>query len=75
MTYRVTRVGRTESGWLCVEVATDGHQNDFLFPDTDDLDTVRRVIRDWFATHEAHGDHRGDNIVAELIDHELLGAL
>ena len=69
----VTRVGRTESGWLAVEVDFGDHQNDFLFPDTEDSEVIYRVIRDWHEHHEASGDQRGNNIVIELPGHHLLG--
>jgi len=72
---QVTRVGRTGEGWLAAEVDFGDHQNDFLFPDTDDVETVKRVIRDWYATHERTGDERGNYIVTEISDHELLGEL
>ena len=71
----VTHVGRTTSNWLVVEVDFGTHQNDFLFPDTNDPETIYRVIRDWHENHEATGDQRGNNIVEEFPDHELLGEI
>ena len=73
----VTRVGRTNLGWLAVEVDFGDHYNDFLFPDTEDRDVIRYTILNWRERHpELVGDHHGaNNIVTELLDHELLGEL
>lgn len=72
MSPNVTRVGRTEHGWLAVEVDFGEHQNDFLFPDTDDAETIKRVIRNWYATHEIQGDQRSHLTLDEMLDHELM---
>jgi len=73
----ITKVDSTESGWLFVEVDFGDHINDFLFPDTDDVETIRSIIRNWRATHNYTGDHRSTNLTltGDCRVPELLGEL
>ena len=69
----IVHVGRTNEGWLSVGVDFGDHQNDFLFPDTEDPETIKRVIRVWRESHEATGDQRSRQEITLIPNHELLG--
>lgn len=72
---KITRIDTTSDGHLYVEVDFGDTINDFLFPDTDDAEVIRRVIRDWRSSHSHVGDLRSPIILTgECRVPELLGS-